>query len=248
MGELMREMLNLNDIDRKIVRGKERLGECRREIATQEKNIETARDKARAAEKAVKDRMFAADRLNVDLRAAEAEMTDQENKIKSIKNQKEYRIVTDRIKELKILIDRNETAILSGMDELDRLREAMTSCQNAVGEEELRLAGVREKAREETETIKKRHAELLAMRREAVRKVEAIDASAYQAYDTALKRTKGDPISEMSRDGICRACFRRQNSNVLNIVHIGKDVKNCRCQGCGRILYVKDQPPVEDAP
>ncbi len=87
--------------------------------------------------------------------------------------------------------------------------------------------------------IRAKHAALLEERKVAVKRVEALDATAYAAYDMALKRTKGDPLAEMTMDGICQSCFIRQNSNVLNMVHIGKDLKSCRCQGCGRILYVK---------
>lgn len=240
MADLMRAMLDLYDIDRKIMRGKDRLGVVTRAVHAQEKNIEEAREKARTVEKALKDKAFATDRLNMDMRAAEAEVGDQERKLKNIKNQKEYRIVTDRIKELKIKVDENESAVLAGMEEMERLQERMNACHQTVGEEELKLVSIKQKAHDEAEGIKARHAELVASRKAAVKTVEEIDGTAYQAYDLALKRTKGDPLAEMSMDGICQSCFRRQNSNVLNIVHIGKDVKNCRCQGCGRILYVKD--------
>ena len=240
MTELMREMLSLNMVDRKIIAGKTRLGELAKEVAAQEKRIEEAREKARKVEAATKEKVFATDRINMDVRAAEAEVGEQEQKLKNIKNQREFRIVSDRIKELKIMVDENESAVLAGMEELDVLRERLTACHAVIGEEELKLISVRQKAREETETIKARHAELIMERQSAMQRVEAIDASACQAYDHALKRTKGDSMGEMTMDGICQACFRRQNTSVMNIVHIGKDIKNCRCQGCGRILYVKN--------
>ncbi len=240
MNEIMTEMLNLNAIDRRIVAGKTRLAELAKEVAVQEKRIEDARDKSRGIETAIKEKAFATDRINMDIRAAEAEVGDQERKLKNIKNQREFRIVSDRIKELKIQVDENESTVLAGMEELDRLREQMTACHQAIGEEELKLTSVRQKAREEAERIKARHAALLVERQAAVKKVEIIDPTAYQAYDHALKRTKGDPMAEMTMDGICQTCFIRQNSNVMNIVHIGKEIKNCRCQGCGRILYVKE--------
>ena len=240
MNELMSNMITLNSIDRRIVAGKTRLGELSKEIAIQEKRIEEVRDKSRKIEAAIKDKAFSTDRVNMDIRTAEAEVLDQEWKIKNIKNQREYRIVSDRIKELKIIVDENESTALAGMEELDRLREQMNASHTSIGEEELKLTSVRQKAQEEADRIKARHAALLVERQEAVKKVEAIDTTAYQAYDFALKRTKGDPMAEMTMDGICQSCFRRQNSNVLNIVHIGIDIKNCRCQGCARILYVKD--------
>ncbi|MDR1519886.1 MAG: hypothetical protein LBU23_07065 [Planctomycetota bacterium] len=235
--ELTREIIALNQVDRRIVRGKLRLRELTSAVAAQERAVEEARSKSREAEIAIKDQVMAADRLNMEIRVAEAEVGDQERKLKTIKNQREFRIVTDRIRDLKIQVDENESQVLGGMEELDRLRERMTECRDRIGEEELKLTSVKQAAQEEIAKIKARHVELLAERKKAVERVEGLDPTAYQAYDLALKRTKGDPLAEMSADGICQACFRRLNSNVVNIVLIGKDIKNCRCQGCGRILY-----------
>lgn len=240
MSDLIREMLELNGIDRRIVRGKLRLQEVTRAVAEQEKVVEQVREQAKKIEQAIKDQALTADRVNMEIRASEAEAADQERKLKNIKNQREFRIVTDRIKDLKIRVDENESAMLAGMTELDKLREQVTACHTRIGEEDLKLTSIRQKAQEEVNEIKAKHAALLDERKEAVLRVQKMDASAYVAYDLALKRTKGDPIAEMSMDGICQSCFRRQNSNVMNMVHIGKDVKNCRCQGCGRILYTKD--------
>lgn len=239
MSDLIREMLDLNSIDRKIVRGKLHLQEVTRLVATQEKVVEEAREKARKIEQTIKDKMFSADRLNMDVSTAQAEMADQERKMRNVKNQREFRVITDRIRDLKIRVDDAESSLLGNMTSLDKLRDDLAAAHNAIGEEDLKLTTVRQEAQEEVNGIKAKHATLLEERAAAVKKVQAIDSSAYQAYDMALKRTKGDPLAEMSMDGICQSCFLRQNSNVLNMVHIGKDVKNCRCQGCGRILYVK---------
>ncbi|MCC8189459.1 MAG: hypothetical protein LIP77_02315 [Planctomycetes bacterium] len=240
MSKLMQEILNLNAIDRRIVRGKLRLQELSRAVASQEERVEAAREQSRKIEQRIKDEAFAAARLNLEIRAAEAEVGEQETKLKAIKNQREFRIVTDRVKDLKIRVDENESALLANMEQLDRLREEMAACHNRIGEEDLKLTSVRQTAQAEAAEIRTKHAALLAERTEAVKKVESLDPSAYQAYDLSLKRTKGDPIAEMSMDGICQSCFIRQNSNVMNMVHIGEDVKNCRCQGCGRIIYVKE--------
>lgn len=240
MSDVMREMLDLNRIDRRIVRGKLRLQEVTREVAAQEKKLEEAREQARAIERSIKDKAFSADRMNMEIRTAEAEVADQEKKLKNIKNQREFRIVSDRIRDLKIRVDESESAVLANMSDLDKLREDLAACHNRIGEEDLKLTTVRQKAQEEVNDIKAKHAAMLAERTEAVKKVQSIDATAYGAYDLALKRTKGDPLAEMTRDGICQSCFIRQNSNVMNQVHIGKDIKNCRCQGCGRIMYVKE--------
>ncbi|MDR2391835.1 MAG: hypothetical protein LBE84_09185 [Planctomycetota bacterium] len=236
--ELVRTIIDLNQVDNRIIRGKLRVQELNQATVAQEKAVEAARESARQAEAKVRENIQVADRLNMELLTAGAEVNDQEKKLSDIKTQREFRIVTDRVRELKIQIDENESQMLESMEELDRLREKVTEYRNRINEEELKLESVRKQAKGELPEIKARHAELLAKRKEAVKRVEALDSAAYQAYDMALRRTKGDPLAKMSPDGICQACFRRLNSNVANIVHIGKDIKNCRCQGCGRILYV----------
>jgi Zn-ribbon protein, possibly nucleic acid-binding len=240
MSDLMNALLDLNGIDRKIVRGKLHLQEVMKTVANQEKKLEDVRAQARKYEEAIKEKALGADRVNMEMRTAESEAAEQEKKLKSIKNQKEFRIVSDRIKDLKIQADEHESAVLSTMEELDKLREQVAASHSQIGEEDLKLTSVKQQAQEDINGIKAKHALLLEERQAAVQRVLSIDGSAYDAYDMALKRTKGDPIAEMTMDGICQSCFRRQNSNVMNIVHIGVDVKSCRCQGCGRILYVKN--------
>ncbi|MCD8138827.1 MAG: hypothetical protein LUE17_03450 [Planctomycetaceae bacterium] len=246
MSDLMDRMLDLNYVDRRIVRGKLRLQEVTREVAAQEKRVEEAREAARKIELAIKDKAFSADRMNMEIRTAEAEAADQERKLKNIKNQREFKIVSDRIRDLKIRVDEHESNVLANMTDLDKLREDMAAVYNTIGEEDLKLTSVKQKAQDEINEIRAKHAALLEERKAAVSKVEAVDGSAYHAYDLALKRTKGDPLAEMSMDGICQSCFRRQNTNIINMVHIGEDVKNCKCQGCGRILYVKEKKNEEE--
>jgi predicted nucleic acid-binding Zn-ribbon protein len=220
----MRALVELNRIDRRIVHGKLRLQEVTREVAAQEKALEDARERVRSIERVIKEKAFSADGLNMEIRTAEAEAADQERKLKGIKNQREFRIVTDKIKDLKIRVDESESAVLANMSELDALREQLAKAIEGIGTEDLKLTSAKQKAQADVDDIKKRHAALLEERKAAVSHVESIDASAYGAYDMALKRTKGDPLAEMSRDGICQSCFIRQNSNALNMVHIGKDV------------------------
>ena len=239
MSELMERMRDLNSVDKRIVRGKLRLQEVSREVAAQEKKLEETREAARKIEQSIKDKAFSADRMNMEIRTAEAEAADQERKLKHIKNQREFKIVTDRIKDLKIRVDEHESGVLSNMGDLDALREKLAACYTTIGEEDLKLTTVKQKAQDEVNEIKAKHAALLEERKAAVEAVQAIDGSAYHAYDLALKRTKGDPLAEMTMDGICQSCFRRQNTNIINLVHIGEDVKNCRCQGCGRIMFIK---------
>ena len=239
MSEIIKELLLLSEIDRRILRGKTNLHNLAKEVSDQENAVNEARNLIRQTEGLIKNKALDADKTNMDIRSHEGELQQQEKKLKAIKNQKEYRILTDRIKELKILVDQGESDVLADMEELDKLRELMTKHQQAVGEADLKLTSLRQEAQKKGEQIKQNHAEMLKERQILVDKIKKISGEAYLAYDLSLKRTKGDAMAEMSSDGVCQSCFRRQNSNILNIVHIGSDIKNCLCQGCGRVLYTR---------
>ncbi|MDR3210548.1 MAG: hypothetical protein LBU79_01375, partial [Planctomycetota bacterium] len=150
MQEVTRDMLGLYEVDRSIMDGKARLMRLQKKVTEQEKVVERARERAREIEGAIRDKAFATDALNLELRNAESEVVDQERRIKEIKNQREYRIISDRIKELKILADDRESAVISGMEELDRLRDAINQGHREIGEEELKLIQFRQETTEET--------------------------------------------------------------------------------------------------
>lgn len=236
---IISELLTLGELDRRILRGKQRLQEMTRSVDFQEKRLNEAREKVLETEKTIRDNASTTDRHNLDIRTYEAEADEQNRKLKIIKNQKEYRIVSDRIKELRQMVDEWEDAVLAGMEQLDKGRTLLIERQNTVGEEDLKLTTLRKDKQRETDAIRVTHQALMGERELLVSKIQSLDTAAYSAYEHALKRTKGDAMAEMTMDGVCQSCFMRQNSNVLNIVHIGKDIANCRCQSCGRILYVK---------
>ena len=242
MTPIIRELLALYEIDRSILTAKERHHEAARAVLEQEKVRDATRADRQRAEEAIREQAMATDRVNLEIRAAEAEAKDQESRVKTIKNQREYRIITDRIKELKQLLGRHEETILEAMENLDRLRQHLARSEEAARAAEVELERLKAEAAQAQQAVRA-DLEALKTRRDAqIAAVRETDENAYAAYDQALKRTRGDAMARLSvATGVCESCSRRQNSNVINQILIGKDIRTCRCQGCGRLLYA-DQP------
>ena len=238
MTPIVRELLTLYTIDRSILGAKERHHQAARAVLEQEKVRDAALADRQRAEEAIREQAMATDRVNLEMRTAEAEAKDQENKVKAIKNQREYRIVTDRIKELKQLLTRHEETILTAMENLDRLREHLAHTEEATRAAEAELERLKAEGHQTQQAVRA-ELEMLKTRREAqIAAVRAIDGNAWDVYDQALKRTRGDAMAKLSSNGVCQACNRRQNPNVINLILVGKDIRSGRCQGCGRLLYI----------
>ncbi len=251
MPTAMEQLLALLEIDRQLLEYKKRRDAGPEEIRRQEDMITAAREARRAGEDAIKEKATAVDRCNLEIRTAEADIDDQQSKLKGIKSNKEYKIVTERIKDLKQTITTKETEALTAMEELDALRAALQEKLDAVNTAESKIEELKLEIEKEAEEIRDAVQDLRTKREDQLKRIVNIDPKAMEAYQMAFRRGAGLAMASMV-DGICQVCFRKQSPNVDNIVRIARDIKKCVCAGCGRILYAKQTadptPPATPIP
>lgn len=238
MSSIIDELLVLHVIDQKLIALQKRLQAGPEEIKLLESRIAGFRKEWQAIEAGIKSKASNVDSGNLEIRACEEETEEQEEKLRGIKNNKEYKIVTERIKTLKSQIDMYETAALATMEELDVLRVAMKGKQDELDSVEKEMVDLRIEVAKEVEEIKVEARTLKAERDEQLKRLREVNPDACEVYDIALRRGRGSALAEMT-DSNCQGCFRKARPNIENIVLAGKDIKECRCSGCGRIMYIK---------
>lgn len=246
MAAVLAELLQLFEIDKKLVALKRQLDLGPKRIKAEESGIGAAREEMRAAEAVVKQKSTELDQCNLDIRSAESEIDDQQDKLKVIKNNKEYRIVTERIKDLKQTIETKEAQVLNIMEELDGLRAAFKEKRSTVEEAEARIAALRAETEESTVGIREEAQGLKAQRTAQVARVHAADANLVAVYSTALRRGQGIGLAELD-GGVCQECYRQASPNMASNAAVGRDIARCICAGCGRILYTKQAVESEAA-
>lgn len=239
MSEVMTHMRILYRIDRNLIRLKRIMIAGKEELALIDKEIARAEAAQKSAEDAIRELTLELDRVQLDARTAEAELSDQDRKLKTVKNTVEYRIVTDRVKELRRRIDEAENSLLAGMDSLDRGKARLTEAQAKTAELRVQREKKAEDAARGLTAIKNEQKDLKRRRDLAIEKIRSIDEHAFSLYDDALRRTKGDALGTLE-GGVCQSCFMRQNPAVINAVLVGNDLRTARCGGCGRILSPAD--------
>ncbi|MCX7933665.1 MAG: hypothetical protein N3A66_00220 [Planctomycetota bacterium] len=238
MSEIFTALLALYQIDSEMLKHRKRLQALPEEIAQREKEVNLAREQRQAVESAIQERTRRLDEYNLDIRSHTDELRDLEEKLRMVKNNKEYRILSDRIRELKQTISELETAALLLMEEIDNLRREMVAKQAIVAEQEQRVEEAKKLCQEEAERIRQELLNNKKRREEAIAKVKALNDGAMEVYENAYRRTHGDAMAALA-NGICQSCFQKQSPNVENMVLVAREIKKCRCAGCGRILYIK---------
>lgn len=244
MSGIFAALLSLYQIDSEMLKHRRRLQALPEEIAQREKDVSLAREQRQAVEAAIQERTRRLDEHNLDIRGHTDELRDLEEKLRQVKNNKEYRILSDRIRELKQSISELETAALLLMEEIDNLRREMAAKQAIVAEQEQRVEEAKRAYQEEAERVRQELLSGKKRREEAIAKIKELNDGAMEVYENAYRRTHGDAMAVLI-NGICQSCFQKQSPNVENMVLVAREIKKCRCAGCGRILYIK---PNDDEP
>lgn len=239
MSEVMPPLRALYRVDSQLIHLKKLLAAAVEEVAMLDRAVEQAEVERKRAADAIRDETLRLDATQLSARTAQAELADQDRKLKTVKNNVEYRIITDRVKELRQHIDASETELLQGMENLDRGKEKLDAAQAALAEVKARREARIQKAEADRATTRGQQRELKQRRDLLIEELRGIDEQAYALYDDALRRTKGDALGVLS-EGVCQSCFMRQNPSVVNAVLSGVDLRNSRCGGCGRILRSVD--------
>lgn len=242
MEPILGEVLKLAEIDKQLVALKKRLDGGPRELARQRTAVEAAKAERGEVEKRIREAMTEVDQCSLDLKTYEAELADQEEKLSICKNNKEYKILTDRIKTLKQAISDLETKELTVMESLDAMRAELKGKTEAMQAAEAKVAGLEGEIGQEAEGIKLEQKGLAKQRHAQAKVIEGMDEDLMKVYNRALARGKGEALAEF-KDGNCQACYRKASPQLRNTVAVGKDLANCLCGGCGRILITSRPTP-----
>lgn len=241
MSQLWDRLRALHAIDRSLIGLKRRLLAAREEQALHGKALAAAADRRRRAEEAIRRHTLDLDRLQLDDRAAQAELADQERRIRMIKNNAEYDIVVSRTRELRRQIDGNETGLLQGMEALDALRAELAQAQAALAACQADGQALAGRSADDGAAIRQEQMALKGRRDRAVADLRQLDAHAYGIYDDALRSTRGDALGEL-RGKVCQSCGMRLSPAVVDAALVGRDLTAARCGGCGRILMAREEP------
>lgn len=239
------ELLELFKIDRQLVGLKKIRDAFPEDVARQQLRCDAAASAVAEIENSshALESALAKDRLEV--KNDEGEISQLSDKLRIVKNTKEYAIITERIKDLKEGIAAREEQMLAAMEELDRLKEALAEKRQEMEGEGAALAKLNADIETKTADIKAKQKSLVTARNQQIAKVEAAGPGFMPAYNAALQRGRGIAFAPL-RGGVCGECRRKATANLITQVQAQASIDKCHCDGCGRLLYLDAAPDAAD--
>jgi len=223
----------LHRLHRQLADLAEQLAAGPRAVATRTRQVQTAEAKRAAAADEVKKAKLATDQKQLQLKSAEARLTDLEGKLNACKTNREYQTLRDQIAADRMATKVLEDEILEALERIDALKPAVPAAEAEIEAARKLLAEAEARVTAETGRLE---AEVARVRAElqAVEKELADDVR--EKYDRVVKQKAADGMAAV--DGqTCGGCYQQLTGNMLSDVLLGRIIT---CRSCGRLLYLPE--------
>lgn len=175
-----------------------------------------------------------ADRLQLKIGEAEAEIKRLEQQRNVTKHQKEYDALTKSILSHKADIQKWEDEALEAFATVDSLQEEAKKLVEQVAEAK---ADVERTRREVAEKQKEYDAEIAGEEESCRALRDSIDPAVLAAYERLEKSTLASPLATV-RGRVCQGCFTQLTKQTELLLRRDADI--VYCNSCGRMLVMED--------
>lgn len=239
MGTTLDALQKLQEIELQLTEIRQRVAARQRAVRAQEKRIAALHTELEAKRGALRIKQMEADRLGVDVKAADDRIAKLRVQLNSAKTNKEYSALLAQINTDKADTAKTEDRILALMTEIDAARKTHADDEQRLAVEQSKLADVQRAAADYEAQVSGRLATLTHERASAA---AAVPASALAAFDRVAERHEGQALALVIRTNPRREEFACNGCNMsLTIEQVNSIVARDEpvyCHTCGRILYL----------
>lgn len=246
MGLVLRGLVKLQRVEDRLRAAKAKLSRCRRSVLFQENQLRTLQSGLEAKHEEIKMTRIQADRLELDLRSRDEQISKLRAALNQARTNKEYSAILTELNMAKVDDSKIETQILELMKNIELDQSQCIDIQKQIDDQKNKLEQMRSESegkatefqmeideiqREWDLTAAKVPAEALA---EFKRIAETYDGEAMASVERA---------SESSESYTCSGCFMGLPAEMVNILTNKDDIR--KCSNCSRILYYKKDDELE---
>jgi uncharacterized protein len=240
MGKMLEALLRLQAVERDLTAVRRRLQARKNAVAIQQRKI----DQLRAEYSAIHDKSITrrkdADRLELDLRTKEEQVTKLRAALNLAKTNKEYAAILTQINTYKADNAKVEEEVLKIMQDVDVIKAQAEKISIQVEAEQKRLSEITAASGQEIDKLTAMLNELTSQRTAAA---QSVPAESLAAFEAIAQRNDGDAMAIIEVHGrkppfdyVCGGCFMSLNAEHANALRSRDEIRNC--DNCGRILYM----------
>ena len=243
MAKMLAALLQVQSIERQLAHVRGRLRTRKNAVASQQRKIDSLSADWKVLHDKGVTRRKDADRLELDLRTREAEVSKYRAALNTTKTNKDYAVILTQINTLKADNSKLEEQILKIMQELDLNKVDADKVQVQVQAEQARLAEIDKVSGDEIKRLTVMMDDLSAKRAEAAK---AVSPEYLAAFDRIANNHDGDAMAAIEvhskrppHDFVCGGCFMQLNAEHVNALRTRDEIRTC--DNCGRILYLETE-------
>ena len=244
MRPMLEALLHLQSIERQLAHVRGKLKTRKNAVAAQERRIEQIKTEFNSLHDKAVNRRKDADRLELDLRGKEEQVTKLRAALNLAKTNKEYAAILTQINTYKADNAKVEEQVLKVMTDVDAVKAEADKLSAQVEVEEKRLAEIGQASGAEIDKLTAMLNELTAQREAAAK---AVPGEALAAFERIAERNDGDAMAIIEVNGrkppydyTCGGCYMSLNAEHANALRTRDEIRNC--DNCGRILYLETKP------
>ena len=167
----------------------------------------------------------------VDVKGVEEEIINYSVKLNTIKTNEEYRLITEKIKELKNRKSDIEERAIEFLTEADAFKEQLEEQRKKIEDEQTRIHDLR---KEVEETVARLKGEVADLQSEREKLLPEIGPEHLEKYERVRHKLGFGALASI-RNGICSGCHMSVRPNTISLVMGGKIMT---CQYCNRVLFM----------
>ncbi len=176
---------------------------------------------------------MAADKKQLDLKAAEAKIQELQRKLNTASSNKEYQALKEQMAATEMANSVLADEILEALEKIDAMGPRIAEADDALRKAREKAAKTHSSVEEEMPRVAGDIARLEAELKEAE---VALPAESKELYNRVVRQRGEDALAAVE-DQTCLGCYTNVPLNVCNQIMLGYPVF---CKTCGRLLYIPE--------
>ena len=243
MGPILSSLVTLQGVEGELRKTQKNLKKIQQVVLRQQHLITQLQNALIAKRNEIKLTRMQHDRLELELRTREDEITKSRIVLNQARTNKDYSAILTRINTQKADKSKLEDQILSLMGQIDTDQSALREIETKINVEQQKLDELERQSQEKQQAAQKSLDDLLKQRQEASIHVPGEQRD---LFERLAERYDGEVLAQVERsenrrsEQTCGGCFMSIPLEIVNALMSRDDVQVCA--NCGRILVLDMNP------
>lgn len=239
MGPVLNGLIKLQSVENRLRAAKAKLGRCRRSVIIQENQVRTLQSALEAKKEETQLTKVQCDRLELELKARDAEVNKLRASLNNAKTNKEYAAVLTQLNTTKADNSKIENQILELMKAVEADEQECATIRQQIEEQKQELEQTRKKAEG---AAAEHEAEIESIQAEWDQVAKNIPAEALRTFQRVAETYDGEAVVKVEeQEGkstaySCGGCFMGIPAESVNVLMTRDEI--IRCPNCTRILVL----------